>query len=197
VFAHGPHLIGRMGQHDKKFPRTSERRGWITYWYCQEAHSFVEESEGCEEEGREKCHSRSYSPVPSKFATAARLRMAGNGARYHRPQIMTMHMSLYQKLVLARPARPTTPWRIRLKARIDHADQTTRIYTQECVKIRQNGRAYRTSDLRCPRHTLTSAAKLERRASRKGCSTWQDLSHGPYRIRSSKLDFKAILNFSH
>ena len=37
----------------------------------------------------------------------------------------------------------------------------------------------------------TSAAKLGRRVSRKGCSTWLGL-----RIWSSELDFEAILNFS-
>jgi hypothetical protein len=36
----------------------------------------------------------------------------------------------------------TQPWRIRLKACVDRADQATRIYTQPYVKIRQNGRAY-------------------------------------------------------
>jgi len=36
----------------------------------------------------------------------------------------------------------TPPWRIRLKTHVDHADQTTRIYTQKYVKIRQNGCAY-------------------------------------------------------
>ena len=40
--------------------------------------------------------------------------------------------------------RRTPPWRIRLKAsrRSNCADQTTRIYTQKYVKIRQNGCAY-------------------------------------------------------
>ena len=32
------------------------------------------------------------------------------------------------------PYEAYTPWRIRLKARVDHADQTTRIYTQKYVK---------------------------------------------------------------
>jgi hypothetical protein len=36
----------------------------------------------------------------------------------------------------------TPPWRIRLKARVDRADQATRIYTQKYVKMDQNGRAY-------------------------------------------------------
>ena len=29
-----------------------------------------------------------------------------------------------------------------VKARVDRTDQTTRIYTQEYVKVRENGRAY-------------------------------------------------------
>ena len=42
-------------------------------------------------------------------------------------------------LIISKYCRlPTPPWRIRLKARIDRADQTTRIYTQKYVKIRQN-----------------------------------------------------------
>lgn len=36
----------------------------------------------------------------------------------------------------------TPPWRIRLRARVDRADQTMRIYTQKYVKMSQNGRAY-------------------------------------------------------
>jgi len=36
----------------------------------------------------------------------------------------------------------TPPWRIRLKARVDRADQTTRICTQKYVEMGQNGLAY-------------------------------------------------------
>ena len=62
----------------------------------------------------------------AKQKTKRQRRESGWGISYRRPRHFCRPVAGH--------TRRTPPWRIRLKARVDHADQTTRIYTQKYVK---------------------------------------------------------------